>query len=120
MNEHEHRRAPRIKRQFLVSFRAPEGGAPRWDTVPSRDMSALGVRFLGEQPLKVGAALELEVRLPSSQRLVPMKGEVVWKQPSACGPLWEYGVFFTALDPGAEQQLQETVAFFLTRSSEAA
>ncbi len=115
MSAPEQRRAPRVARSFLVSFRALDGGQPRWDTVPSRDLSALGVRFLGEHPLAVGAAVEMGLRLPASQQLVPMKGQVVWKQPAVCSRLWEYGVFFTELDASAQRRLQETLAFFLPK-----
>ncbi len=117
MTPEEHRRAPRIARHVLVRFRAPEGGQPRWDTVPSRDISALGARFLGAWPLQAGTSLELEVRLPSAQDAVPMKGEIVWKRPAEHGSLWEYGVFFTEVDAGAQQKLDETVGFFLHQRS---
>lgn len=113
MTTDEHRQGgARTNRRLMMRYRSE--GAAAWSVSPLQDLSRSGARFLAEQPLVAGTILEFQLLLPMLKDPVALKGHVVWNKPGTLG-LTELGATFDGLNPGAQQALDQAIAFFLRK-----
>ncbi len=111
----ERRGAPRVDKRFMVKYRCPAMGQHDWMLSPIRDLSAKGIRFIGEFGFTVGSVLELQLCLPTVDQPLAVGGTVVWAQPATAKGLTEHGVSFAEQDVDAKQQVERATEFFLRR-----
>ena len=71
----EKRRSPRVYRRFILRAALSGEGPLRWSFVTIHDLSATGVLFTYDRPVKAGARLELKIDFPD--RIIECQGIVV-------------------------------------------
>lgn len=97
-------RAPCI---FPVRCRLAQADAP-WRDVQTVNVSAGGLRYLGQESFETGTVLEVQVIRPYDGEVVPVRGTVVWTTSPAAGVV-ETGVQFEPLTPAQRQRIEELV-----------
>ena len=112
MSDEERRGAPRINRRFMVKYRKP--GETAWMMSPIKDMSATGIRFIGETTYQKNTVLELQLFLPTSTEPIGLSGVVKWEHGSAY-TMGEHGIEFADLTPDQRERLKVATAFFLKK-----
>ena len=71
----------------------------------TRDLSGVGICLITNEPLETGAPLELELKLPEFDRMIPFTGLVAWSkvmdEPRKRyeEPMREVGIRFVAIAP---------------------
>ena len=71
----------------------------------TRDIGGVGICIITSEPLESGARLELELKLPESDRTIPFTGIVAWSQvmggprKSYEDPMREIGIKFVDIAP---------------------
>ena len=109
----ERRRFPRVVRGLFLHYLRVGSDPPTWNVARVKDISVVGVSFTGDDSLEVHSQLELKLSLPTME-LSPFRGTVVWRR--EVGPrLFEYGVVFRPLEPGAAAALRQFVDGLLRR-----
>ena len=111
----ERRRAPRIDRRLMMRYRSPASGKTQWMVSPLRDISAMGIRFIGDTGFPVGTVLEVQMQLPMTTKPLTVMARVVWLRGGTGGKMAEHGVEFIDLTPPARQQIAQATEFFLRR-----
>ena len=111
--EQERRQAPRVENQLLVKFRLVSD--EKWHMTPLKDMSATGIRFMAEVPCDEGAALELQLLLPTIATPLRLAGRVSRVRPASIPQLFEYGVEFVELLPTQREEIEKLVTLYRTR-----
>ena len=98
--EQDNRRFPRMPSAnvALVKSLSAEGSE---DFAKTRSMGLGGCGLHSREPLGVGTPLELLISV--EQRVVSVRGRVVYEHPEADG--WEAGVEFLDLDPDAREAI---------------
>lgn len=112
MSDAEHRRDPRVTRQFMVRYRSASAGSGTWMLSPLHDLSASGARFVSEHPFAFGDHLDLQLVLPVSTQPVGLAAKVVWVKPAPLN-LTEIGVAFEPASEETRQMIRDAVAHFL-------
>lgn len=116
MAAEERRRAPRVDKRFMVKYQCQALGHTQWMLSPIRDLSALGVRFVGEFAFAKGTELDMQIVLPILEESLPARGVVVWQRPGQAPKTFEHGVEFVDSDPRIFDQLSKAVEHFLKKS----
>lgn len=114
----ERRRAERIKvfEALYLDYRSPSPGLS--GSAPSKDISAIGIRFLSEHKLSKGTSLDLRLRFtPGSIRTEKLRVRATVVR---CHRLWrkkKYRVacVFDDLDTHARQEIQNFVSWLRER-----
>ena len=112
----DRRRAPRIDKRFMVKYRCPSLGHAQWMMSPIKDLSAVGLRFVGEFAFARGTDIELQIILPILQEPLPARGVIVWQRPASAPKTYEHGVEFSDSDPAVFEQLSQAVDHFLRKA----
>ena len=120
MSGAERRQAPRLDHGFLVSYRCPQLGQTEWMRSPIKDLSLLGIRFIGDLGYPVGVVLEMRLSLPTVDKPVEVMGQVMWERRLGSGTLTEHGLLFLNLASGVHQQVKEAIEFFLRKDQSGA
>ena len=108
----ERRRFPRVRQPFEARYRLFGDLAATWCAVTAINLSASGVRFRGEDTLKPGTMLDMQIILPGITQPAVLRGTVVWSVLQASGVI-ETGVEFTNLGMLQQQQVDQLVQFLL-------
>ena len=111
MNPHGQRRDPRAEKAFMVGYRGAGDSEPPI-LVPLKDLSRSGARFLTDREFLVGRVLELELRVPTAQRPMPLAASVVRVRKGPLG-LYEHAVQFESVTVTSQQLIDEAVKSFL-------
>ena len=113
----EQRGSARIRHPFMLRYRPAQPTTASWSVTPLLDLSSYGARFLSDQPLAKGQALEMHFMLPGSLVPVALGGEVAWVKTGGKLGLAAVGVSFTVPSETAHALLDQAVQHFLKRSA---
>ena len=101
---------PRIPQSFDAQYRLLGALAETWKVVRTINLSATGMRFRSAQLLEPETPLEIQIKLPSMQQPLQLRGRVAWSQMQASGVV-ENGVEFVDLAEHQQVQIDELVQF---------
>ncbi len=111
----ERRRFIRTSQPVDVQYRLRGEFSAPWTATRTVNLSAGGVRFRCQEPLRQDDELELRLQLAGSPKPLELRARVVWNQMQASG-VNEIGVEFN--DVTQEQQVQiDALVQFLGRES---
>ena len=100
---------------FVVRCRIYGELGESWREINTVNISAGGMRFRAEDPIGVGAQLEIEISLPGSPAPLTVQGKVVWSQALGAGAS-EHGVQFLAMTPEQHEHIDSLVRFLMKKS----
>ena len=109
----EHRRFPRAPESFSVRYRITGELAGSWASAAVVNFSAGGIRFRHPEPIDVGAALALQMRMPGIAEVLSVRGQAVWSQLQASGVV-ESGVEFMDVTIPQQRLIDQLVGFLKT------
>ena len=78
--------------------------------MPTINFSAGGMRVIAEEPIALGALLEMQLQLVNLREPLTMRGQVIWSKMKTPG-VFEVGVQFLDHTPGQQVQLDGLVEF---------
>ncbi|MBI2495898.1 MAG: PilZ domain-containing protein [Candidatus Omnitrophica bacterium] len=100
--EKERRKFPRSRQPFEARYRNYGALVDPWQPITLINLGAGGLCFQTESLLELGSRLEIELPLPTEERLI-LHGRLLWSRPQPHN-VAEHGVEFT--DVTQEQQIQ--------------
>lgn len=112
----ERRHFPRAAQPFEARYRLAGELQVLWSRASVINVSASGARIRSEEPIAVGSAVELELKLPGQQSPTLLRGHVVWDHLEAAGVM-EHGIEFTEATPTQRMQIDEVVRFVRVRDA---
>ena len=77
-NIEEKRKYLRLNNVLEVEYILPNSG--RMYTASTKDISAVGLRFIANEKLEKGATLEIKLKLPNVQNAIHASGRVAWSK----------------------------------------
>ena len=106
----ERRDFSRVPVPFEVRYRIYGELGETWREVATMNISAGGMRLRSEEPIEVGAQLEIQITLSSAATPLAVQGSVAWSRSMGAGAN-ESGVQFTGLTPQQQEQMDSLVQF---------
>ena len=110
----ERRRHPRIKANFIVSYRVLEG-RDDIDTSQAKDFSAGGVYITTNRPFGKGVRLALRIRLPFGPEPVEVAGTAVDSREIVKDLIYDTRVEFSRLKDEQRKVIEQTVSYYLKK-----
>lgn len=109
---HERRRAPRASADFPIQI-GSDGTSGR-----VKNVSESGLACLTPRPLDEMTQVRLRMQLPGEETEHTVDGAIVWcsERAEESPPMFEVGVFFTAIEDDTRQALRSFVVNVLGRS----
>lgn len=107
----ERRQYPRITQPLAVRYRARGSLDTLWHEAATVNVSAVGMRMRGAEPLETDTLLELSMDVPGFREPLVLKGRVVWAQLQASQVI-ESGVEFEPMAVEQETKLDQLLRFF--------
>ena len=110
----ERREYRRIKERLVTFVKDPATG--KVHRALTRDLGGIGVCLVTSEPLKLGTAIEAELKLPDRERPIAFSAVVVWSQvidesgQPLNRPTREVGVQFVRIDPKDRALIQQHAA----------
>lgn len=107
----ERRQYPRIIHPLAVRYRVQGRLDALWHETTTVNVSAVGMRMRGAEPLENDTLLELTMEVPGLREPLVLNGRVVWIQLQASQVI-ESGVAFDTLTVEQETKLDQLLRFF--------
>ncbi len=117
MERRKSHRAPVVlQARYAANNPTPAGGGK----AVTRDLSRNGAALVLEHPMVPKTVVEVELELPSLERPIKTKGEVMWQRDISGGiaPTFLTGVQFLRMDPPVQEQIEHFVTSQLKRHSQ--
>lgn len=111
MGDEEGRRFSRLSQPFEVKYHLYGDLMQTWKAVRTLDLSASGMRFEGSDLVEDGSQLEVQLAIPSRQRPLILRGQVIWSKVLS-SRIVECGVEFLETTPEQAAYIDELVQFF--------
>lgn len=104
----ERRKHPRASFNFVINYRLKET-LDSYDLTQTKDVSQGGVLLTTNKPLKKGAKLAMNLRIPLVPQKIALKGEVVDSREVVRNLVYETRVVFIGLDKNFFKKLGEFI-----------
>ncbi len=109
----DRRKHARVQESFSATCRRPGAREP-WQNIKVINLSADGLRCIGELPYETLTPLEFQMTLPLTEERLEIIGTVVWMRAPAAG-LCELGVRLQPVSEAQEVQIDQIVDFMRRR-----
>lgn len=118
MTQAERRKHERVKRKFVVSYRAVNEppGAP--DISQIKDISLGGMRFIASRNYAPDTILLVELQTPFIREKLSLKAKVLESKEVMADLIYDTRLMFLDLDEDARHYLARTIEIFLKQDKE--
>ena len=110
----EKRKHPRIKANFIVSYRVLEE-SDTIDTSQTKNLSLGGMLVTTNRPFEKGTSLALKIRLPFDLNPIEVVGKVVESSEIVKDLIYDTRIEFSSMDQRHHGVMSQTVDYYLRK-----
>ena len=111
----EQRRFARVTQQLPAQCRSYGSLSSTWRNVMTADLSAVGVRFMGDELLDLESSVEFQLLLSTFHEPLVVRGRVVRSQMLPTGQV-ESAIDFMDMIPEQQERIDQMVRFLLGKA----